>query len=142
MEGGRQVCKDAGIQLAGGHSIDNPEPIFGLAVTGIVDIDKLKRNDTATKGCSLYLTKPLGIRILTTAQKKGLLKSEHTNIAHSLMRELINTLGSQLAVIDSVTAMTDVTGFGLIGHLTEMCEGSNLSAEIDYSKIPKPVEGF
>src|SRR5690554_4392947 len=81
LEGGRAACKEAGIVLAGGHSIDNPEPIFGLAVTGRVAIDRLKRNDEATAGCRLYLTKPLGVGILTTAQKKGLLKSEHEHIA-------------------------------------------------------------
>jgi len=81
LEGGRQVCKDAGINLAGGHSIDNQEPLFGLAVTGRVDIDKIKKNNTATAGCRLYLTKPLGIGILTTAEKKGILKKKHAGIA-------------------------------------------------------------
>ncbi len=136
LEGGRQVCKDAGIILAGGHSIDNPEPLFGLAVTGRVDIDKIKKNNTATAGCRLYLTKPLGIGILTTAEKRGLLKKEHAGIASSYMC-IPNTVGTQLATIDGVKAMTDVTGFGLLGHLTEMCEGSKLSAEIEYDKVPK-----
>ncbi|MCU4155383.1 selenide, water dikinase SelD [Carboxylicivirga sp. A043] len=136
MDGGRQACKEAGIVLAGGHSIDSPEPIFGLAVTGRVDLDKLKRNDTATKGCRLYLTKPLGVGILSTAQKKGVLKEEHAAIAPGLMSQL-NTLGQKLAPITGVKAMTDVTGFSLIGHLSEMCEGSQLSAKIDYNKVPK-----
>ncbi len=136
MEGGRKACNDAGIVLAGGHSIDSPEPIFGLAVTGRVDINHLKRNDTAEKECLLYLTKPLGIGILTTAQKKGLLKPEHAQIAPELMCEL-NSIGGKLADIEGVRAMTDVTGFGLIGHLSEMCEGSNLSAIIEFEKIPK-----
>jgi selenide,water dikinase len=136
MEGGRKACSDAGIVLAGGHSIDSPEPIFGLAVTGRVNINHLKRNDTAEKGCLLYLTKPLGIGILTTAQKKGLLREEHINIAPELMCQL-NNIGSKLAEIEGVKAITDVTGFGLIGHLSEMCEGSNLSAIIEFDKIPK-----
>lgn len=136
LEGGRKACKDAGILLAGGHSIDSPEPIFGLAVTGSVDIDKLKKNDTAKVGCKLYLTKPLGVGILTTAQKRGILKVEDELIGPSSMMEL-NDIGIHLAKIEGVKAMTDVTGFGLLGHLTEMCEGSNLSAQINYNKVPK-----
>jgi len=135
MEGGRAVCKAAGIHLAGGHSIDNPEPIFGLAVTGSVDIDKLKRNDTAKAGCKLYLTKPLGVGTLATAQKQGKLKEEHQHIGPDSMM-LLNDIGHDLSQMPGITAMTDVTGFGLLGHLLEMCEGSNLSAHIDYAKIP------
>ncbi|WP_439183635.1 selenide, water dikinase SelD [Carboxylicivirga taeanensis] len=136
MDGGRQACKEAGIVLAGGHSIDSPEPIFGLAVTGQVEIAKLKRNDTATQGCKLYLTKPLGVGILSTAQKKGLLKDEHASIAPQLMSQL-NKIGQQLADINGIKAMTDVTGFSLIGHLSEMCEGSQLSARLSYDLVPK-----
>ncbi|WP_346858443.1 selenide, water dikinase SelD [uncultured Draconibacterium sp.] len=136
VEGGRQICKEVGISLAGGHSIDSPEPIFGLAVTGQVELKNIKQNDTATEGCQLLLTKPLGVGILTTAQKKGVLLPEHENIAPELMCQL-NAPGYDLAKISGVKAMTDVTGFGLLGHLTEMCEGSNLSAHIDYSKIPQ-----
>ncbi len=135
VEGGRQVCKEVGISLAGGHSIDSPEPIFGLAVTGQVDLKNIKQNDTATEGCQLLLTKPLGVGILTTAQKKGVLACEHNQTAPDLMCQL-NTPGYELAQIEGVKAMTDVTGFGLLGHLTEMCEGSNLSAQIEYDKIP------
>lgn len=135
LEGGRQTCKDAGITLAGGHSIDSPEPIFGLAVTGNVELSKLKRNDTATEGCSLYLTKPLGVGVFTTAQKKGLLKPEHEAIAPESMSKL-NSIGAELSQIEGIKAMTDVTGFGLLGHLVEMCEGSNLTAEVDFNKIP------
>lgn len=136
LEGGRQACKEAGIALAGGHSIDSPEPIFGLAVTGQVSIDKLKRNDTATKGCKLYLTKPLGVGVFTTAQKQGKLLPEHKDIAPNSMAQL-NSIGAELSSIKGITAMTDVTGFGLLGHLTEMCEGSNLSANIELDKIPR-----
>lgn len=135
LEGGRKTCQEAGIALAGGHSIDSPEPIFGLAVTGRVTLDKLKRNDTATKGCKLYLTKPLGVGALTTAQKQEKLQTQHEHIAPESMAAL-NKIGTELAKIKGVKAMTDVTGFGLLGHLVEMCEGSNLSAEIIYSKIP------
>ncbi len=136
LDGGREACKDAGILLAGGHSIDSPEPIFGLAVTGKVDLDKLKQNDTATEGCKLYLTKALGVGILTTAQKKGVLKEEHKHIAPDSMSQL-NCIGQHLAEIPGVKAMTDVTGFGLLGHLREMCEGSNLTAHINYNDVPR-----
>ena len=135
MEGGRKACSDAGIILAGGHSIDNPEPIFGLAVTGSVKISNLKRNDQAVAGSVLYLTKPLGIGILATAQKKGLLEAAHEDIAANSMI-VLNDAGIELAEIDEITALTDVTGFGLLGHLLEVCEGSNVSAEINYSKVP------
>ena len=135
IEGGRKACHDAGITLAGGHSIDSPEPIFGLAVTGIVDIDKLKQNDTAKAGDHIYLTKPLGIGILTTAQKKEKLKAEDLTVATDTMCQL-NKIGYQLSTIPGVNAITDVTGFGLAGHLQEVCQGSNLRAEINFDSIP------
>lgn len=135
LEGARAICAEAGITLAGGHSIDCPEPVFGLAVNGIVNIKDLKQNSTATAGCKLYLTKPLGVGILTTAQKKGILKPEHATIAPQLMARL-NKIGEVLGRLDYVKAMTDVTGFGLLGHLSEMCEGSNLQAVVEFSKIP------
>jgi selenide,water dikinase len=143
MEGGRKACSDAGIILAGGHSIDNPEPIFGLAVTGSVKISNLKRNDQASAGSVLYLTKPLGIGILATAQKKGMLKEEHKDIAANSMI-VLNDVGLALAEIEEITALTDVTGFGLLGHLLEVCEGSNVSAEINYDKIPifEEIHGY
>lgn len=135
IEGSRSICHEAGIPLAGGHSIDSPEPIFGLAVTGMVDIPNLKQNDTATAGCELYLTKPLGVGMLTTAQKKGILKPEHAHIAPQQMMQL-NKIGAELGQLQAVKAMTDVTGFGLLGHLSEMCEGSNLTAEVYLEKVP------
>jgi len=143
LEGGRSSCREAGIILAGGHSIDSPEPIFGLAVTGRVDISQLKRNDTATEGCQLYLTKPLGVGVLSTAQKQGKLKTEHEDIASESMMAL-NKIGCELAEIEGVRAMTDVTGFGLLGHLVEMCEGSKLSATIDSQYVPvfEPVQEY
>jgi selenide,water dikinase len=135
IEGGRTICAEAGIPLAGGHSIDSPEPIFGLAVTGIVPVANLKKNNTAQQGDHLFLTKPLGVGILSTAQKRGLLKEEHLQAMIEQMTTL-NKVGEELGKIKGVTAMTDVTGFGLLGHLIEMAEGSGLSAEIYYDKIP------
>ena len=136
IEGGRRACEAAGIPLAGGHSIDAPEPIFGLAVTGIVENEFLTRNDTAEPGCQLYLTKPLGIGILTTAQKQKKLRPEHQRLAPDIMCRL-NDIGAELGRIPGVKAMTDVTGFGLLGHLLEMCEGSGVSARIYYDAVPK-----
>lgn len=135
VEGGRAICKEAGIPLAGGHSIDNPEPIFGLAVTGIVDLNKLRRNDNAKAESVLFLTKPLGVGILSTAQKDGKILEKHARIAPESMMKL-NKVGAKLSAMQGITAMTDVTGFGLLGHLLEICEGSNVSAELDYEKIP------
>lgn len=135
LEGGRRICAEAGIALAGGHSIDSPEPIFGLAVTGRVDIKHLKRNDTAEEGCELFLTKPLGVGVLSTAQKQGKLKKEDAELAPNSMMQL-NKIGEALSQISGIKAMTDVTGFGLLGHLVEMCEGSNLSAEVQLDNIP------
>ena len=139
IDGGRFACHQAGIALAGGHSIDSPEPIFGLAVTGVIDTEKVKRNASAKSGCKLYMTKPLGIGILTTAEKKGKLKPEHQGLATAAMCQM-NSIGSQFSQVEGVTAMTDVTGFGLLGHLIEICEGSNLSAVVFADKI-KTLDG-
>jgi selenide,water dikinase len=136
LEGSRKVCREAGIPLAGGHSIDCPEPVFGLAVTGKLKKENLKRNDTARVGSLLYLTKPLGIGIVTTAQKKGIVQQEHYQRAVDTMLTL-NKLGTVAGKLPYVSAMTDVTGFGLLGHLCEVCDGSGLSAEIDFHKIPR-----
>nr|WP_298441543.1 selenide, water dikinase SelD [uncultured Ferrimonas sp.] len=135
IEGGRAACRDAGIILAGGHSIDSPEPIFGLAVTGHVALNQLKRNDQAKAGDTLYLTKPLGIGILTTAQKQKKLEETHGQIAVEAMCQL-NTVGTELAKIDGVNAITDVTGFGLAGHLIEVCDGAGLAANINVDALP------
>ena len=135
IDGARQTCKDAGIQLAGGHSIDSPEPIFGLAVTGLVDVDKVKKNNSAKAGDLLYLTKPLGIGILSTAQKQAKLKLEDENIAPDLMCQL-NDFGVIAGEKEYIHAMTDVTGFALLGHLLEMCQGSGLGAELQTKLIP------
>ncbi len=136
IRGARAVCDLAGIPLAGGHSIDAPEPIFGLAVTGRVDKAQLKRNDTARAGDQLYLTKPLGIGILTTAEKQGKLRTEDQGVATELMCTL-NRAGQRFATLAGVSAMTDVTGFGLLGHLVEMADGSKLTAELDCSAVPR-----
>jgi selenide,water dikinase len=136
LEGSRDVCRQAGIPLAGGHSIDCPEPVFGLAVTGKLRKENLKRNDTAKEGSLLYLTKPLGIGIVTTAQKKGVVEESHLQLAVDTMLTL-NTLGAVFGRMPYVTALTDVTGFGLLGHLVEVCEGSGVSAEIEFEKIPR-----
>ena len=135
IEGSRAICALAGIPLAGGHSIDCPEPVFGLAVTGMVKVQNLKKNSTASAGDVLFLTKPLGVGILSTAQKKNILKNEDAHIAKDWMVKL-NDIGAVLGGLDYVTALTDVTGFGLLGHLTELCEGAKVSAEIDFEKIP------
>ncbi|MDC0011636.1 selenide, water dikinase SelD, partial [Porticoccaceae bacterium] len=133
--GGRHACGEAGIHLAGGHSIDSPEPIFGLAVTGRVELAQLKQNSTARAGDVLFLTKPLGVGILTTAEKQSKLQPEHARLAvESMMKP--NIIGAELANIDGVNAMTDVTGFGLLGHLLEVCQGSDLSATIDLKNVP------
>ena len=135
IEGAKIACAEAGIPLAGGHSIDCPEPVFGLAVTGRVKIDHLKKNGGATTTCKLFLTKPLGVGILSTAQKKGKLRPKDKNLARDNM-VILNRVGELFAKQDYVKAMTDVTGFGLLGHLIEMCEASNVTAVVDFEKVP------
>ena len=134
IEGSRSICREAGIPLAGGHSIDSTEPIFGLAVNGLVPIKNIKQNNLAKEGDVLFLTKPLGVGILTTAEKKGLLKDEHKGVAANQMMQL-NKVGEALGKVNGVHAMTDVTGFGLLGHLVEMAEGSGLSAVVNVDKV-------
>lgn len=136
IDGGRYVCQQAGIALAGGHSIDAAEPIFGLAVTGIVSSKNVKKNSTAQAGAKLFLTKPLGIGVLTTAEKKNKLRPEHQELATQVMCQL-NKSGADFAEVAGVTAMTDVTGFGLLGHLSEMCQGSDLQATLWFDQLPK-----
>ena len=135
IEGSKSICLEAGIPLAGGHSIDSPEPIFGLAVNGLVDIKNLKQNNTAQKGDLLLLTKKIGVGILTTAEKKNLLKEGDKTLASDQMMQL-NKIGAIMGKIEGVHAMTDVTGFGLLGHLIEMAEGSGMSAQINFSSVP------
>lgn len=135
LDGARTTCNEAEIPLAGGHSIDSPEPFFGLAVNGIVTNTNLKQNNTGSVGDYLLLTKPIGVGILSTAEKRNVLKVEHIGIAATQMMQL-NKVGELLGRSSAVTAMTDVTGFGLLGHLIEMAEGSNVSAELQYAQIP------
>jgi selenide, water dikinase len=140
LEGGRSICAEAGIPLAGGHTIDSSDPIFGLAVTGTVALKQLKQNNTAQEGDILFLTKPIGVGIMATAVKRKLLMDEHYP---ALVKQLstLNKAGAELGKLQSVHAMTDVTGFGLLGHLVEMTEGSGLSVELDYNSLIK-VEGL
>jgi selenide,water dikinase len=135
LRGARDACARAGIALAGGHSIDAPEPIFGLAVTGVIERSRIRSNNLAKAGDELYLTKPLGIGILTTAQKRGLLQDEDFHVVRNVMLEL-NDIGAELSAIDAVHSMTDVTGFGLLGHLIEMCEASGVSAALQFENVP------
>jgi selenide,water dikinase len=135
LEGSRAACREAGIVLAGGHSIDSPEPIYGLAVSGRVRIEHLKTNAGAQPGAQLYLTKPLGVGILTTAQKKEVLLPEHGDIAPASMRQL-NKVGEVFARLPYIQAMTDVTGFGLLGHLGEMCSAGQVSAIVHFADVP------
>lgn len=139
IEGGRAACAEAGIVLAGGHSIDSPEPIFGLAVTGKMQTTKVLRNSTAFEGNLLYLTKPLGVGILATAQKKKILNPSDQEIAPKLMCQL-NNIGAEFSKLACVKAMTDVTGFGLFGHLGEICKASGLSAKLNMQAVPKIPE--
>ena len=136
LEGGRRVCHSVDMPLAGGHSIDAPEPIFGLAVTGRIATAHVKRNAAGRAGDLLYLTKPLGVGLVTTAQKKGLASDEDLALARDTMLQL-NSIGAELAELNAIHAMTDVTGFGLAGHLLEMAEGSGLAAAIRESDLPR-----
>jgi selenide, water dikinase len=135
IEGGRSMCAEAGIPLAGGHSVDTTEPIFGLSVNGLVPIHHIKKNNNAQEGDLLFLTKPLGTGILSTAQKKEQLEPDDL-VTLITQLNLLNKVGEALGKITGVHAITDVTGFGLIGHLMEMAEGSNLGSTLFYSKIP------
>jgi selenide,water dikinase len=135
IEGGRAVCRESGIPLAGGHSIDSPEPIFGLAVTGLAENKNLMMNSGAKEDCFIFITKPIGIGILTTAQKQKKIEATELEPAIEAMVTL-NKIGSVLAPLESVATMTDVTGFGLLGHLSEVCEASNISAKIYFDKVP------
>ena len=135
LRGGEAVCERAGIPLAGGHSIDSVEPIYGLAVTGVVDPKKLKRNSSARSGDVLILGKPLGIGIFSAAFKKGLLDDAGYRAMIEVATQL-NLPGMELSSVAGVHAMTDVTGFGLLGHLLEMCRGSGLAAQITAADLP------
>jgi selenide,water dikinase len=133
--GGESVCNDAGIMIAGGHSIDTVEPIYGLVAIGVVDPKKLKRNSGAQVGDSIILSKPLGVGILSAALKKELLSEAGYQEMITLTTKL-NKPGVALAQLEGVHALTDVTGFGLAGHLLEMARGSKLMAQVRWDAIP------
>lgn len=136
LEGARNICNLANIPLAGGHSIDSPEPIFGLSVNGRVLLKNLKQNKGAQEGDLLLITKPLGVGILSTAAKRNQIEEEDLAMFENQLIQL-NQIGKQLGELEAVHAMTDVTGFGLAGHLIEMAEAADLSAELEYNAIPK-----
>lgn len=135
LEGARETCKQAGIIISGGHSIDAPEPFFGLSVNGLIDIQHIKQNNTAQPGDLIYMTKPLGLGILATAHKRGLTQPTDDE-ALILQLTTLNSVGEHFGKLDGVTAMTDITGFGLLGHLLEMCDNDRLTAQINYISIP------
>ena len=140
LEGARSICTEAGINLSGGHSIETSEPIFGLAVTGTAHPQHIKQNSTAKEGDYLFLSKPLGLGILSAALKRGILSAQDEQQMITLMSTL-NKLGEAIAQLNGVSAMTDITGFGLMGHLSEMTEASGLSAEIELKNTPH-IEGI
>jgi selenide,water dikinase len=135
LQGGESVCEAAGIPLAGGHSIDSIEPIYGLVAIGIVHPDKLKKNSEAQAGDVLILGKGLGVGVLAQALKKGALSAEGYAQMIATTTQL-NTVGNELSSLKTVHALTDVTGFGLLGHLLEMCRGSGLGAELKFDRVP------
>src|ERR1700681_2151902 len=135
LRGGESVCAEAGIPIAGGHSIDSVEPIYGLAVTGVVDPKKVKRNSRGQEGDLLILSKPLGVGIFSAAFKKDLLDDAAYRVMIETTTQL-NVPGMDLSNLAGVHAMTDVTGFGLLGHLLEMCRGSGLAARITAAHLP------
>jgi selenide,water dikinase len=129
------VCEQAGIPVAGGHSIDNPEPLYGLVALGLVDPRNIKRNDRARAGDVLILGKALGVGIMGAALKKGELRDKaYAQMVESTTQ--LNTPGIELGAMDAVHALTDVTGFGLLGHLMELCRGSKLRASLAFDAIP------
>ena len=135
MAGGAAVCQSAGIPIAGGHSIDSPEPIYGLVALGIVHPDKVKRNDRAQAGDVLVLGKPIGVGVLSAALKKGELSADGYRQMIETTTQL-NRTGTVLSAMEGVHAMTDVTGFALLGHLLEICRGSQLQAQLEFDRIP------
>jgi len=135
LQGGERACADAGIVVAGGHSIDSVEPIYGLAAIGVLDPQRLRRNADARAGDVLVLGKPLGVGVYSSALKKEVLDADgYLEMIASTTR--LNTVGVPVAALDGVHAMTDVTGFGLLGHLLEVCRASGVAAEVDSAQVP------
>jgi selenide,water dikinase len=135
LRGGAEVAREAGVAIVGGHSIDDPEPKYGLAVTGVVDARRILRNSTAVAGHDLFLTKPIGAGVATTALKRGLATPELVASAVEVMTTL-NRSASEAAQAAGASAVTDVTGFGLLGHLHELTLASGLSARVDAASVP------
>ncbi len=135
LKGGADACAAAGIPVAGGHSIDAPEPIYGLVALGLVHPANVKRNSSARDGDVLILGKGLGVGVLAAALKNNLLDADGYRVMLASTTKL-NTPGIALAALPGVHALTDVTGFGLLGHLLEICRGAHLAAEIDFAKVP------
>src|SRR3954471_2341666 len=135
LKGGESVCADAGIPLAGGHSIDSVEPIYGLVAIGVVDPRRVKRNAGAKAGDVLILGKPLGVGVLSAALKKDRLDANGYAAMIGATTKL-NRPGAQLAALDGVHALTDITGFGLLGHTLELARGSKLTARVRYADLP------
>ncbi len=135
LEGGAAVCREAGIPVAGGHTIDSIEPIYGLVALGLVDPRQVKKNSTAQPGDQLILGKPLGVGIYSAALKKGRLDASAYAAMIATATQL-NTPGRRFAAMPAVHALTDVTGFGLLGHLLEICRGSRLSARLEWTRVP------
>ncbi len=135
LKGAKATCQEAGISLSGGHSIESKEPFFGLSVNGLVQKNHITSNAGAQPGDLLYLTKPIGTGILATALKRGLLDEGDTQVLTQTMSKL-NAVGTSLGKVARVNALTDVTGFGVVGHLIEMCTAANCSAEINPVSVP------
>jgi len=141
LQGGEAVCRDAGIPIAGGHSIDSQEPIYGLVALGIVHPDHVKKNNAARAGDVLILGKGLGIGVLAAAMKKEMLSDAGYAQMIATTTQL-NRVGSELAAMPDVHALTDVTGFGLLGHLLEICRGSSLGATVHFDQVPTLSEAL
>jgi selenide,water dikinase len=143
LEGARAVCESIGVSLAGGHSINNPQPIFGLSVIGQINPKYLKLNASAKNNDILYLTKPLGSGIYSTALKQNKISSRDKSEMIKVMTTL-NSIGVKIGKLNYVNSMTDITGFGLFGHLIELCKASKLSAEITFDNIPllRNIRGY
>ncbi len=135
IKGAQEICSKAGIPLAGGHSVDTQEPLFGLAVTGLVKKEHIKKNNTIKENDILYITKPLGIGVLSTALKRGLLNDTHYKLLLEQTTAL-NSIGEKLGALPYVNAITDVTGFGFAGHLLEMLADTNFSASVKKESLP------
>jgi len=141
LKGGIDLCMNLGVPVAGGHSIDGKEPIFGLSVTGLVESDNLKTNAGAKIGDVVFMTKALGIGMLAAAYKRGISNKEQNDALYALLTQN-NSIGYELGKIKGVNAMTDITGFGFIGHLLEICKSSKLGAEIEFANIPLEPEAI